>query len=224
MSTVFFKQKGFLWTIYALCGTLVCFFCVFVYTLATVKAVDINANFYFLAVTDPHVEVGAEFAKLQGGAGYVLRRNNFDYAILSVYLNEKEAIAIQNNLQKNTLLLEITAPNLYFKGNQKKKSHIYEGALKTFYTKLVVLNEYIKKLDKGMTQENCKRLLARLERMYEYGAEEYKTAYSEYAEICRVSAKELSNVRQGIVYVKDLRYLLCEQAEKYITLCERFSL
>lgn len=224
MSTVFFKKKRCLWAIYAFCGMLACFFCVFIYTLATVKTVDINANFYFLAVTDPHVEVGAEFAKSQGGAGYVLRQDNVDYAILSVYLNESEAVAIQNNLQENTLLIKKSKPKLYFKGAEKKRSHIYEGALKTFYGKLVVLNEYITRLEKGMTQENCKRSLERLEKMYGYEAEQYKNTYSEYAEVCRISAEGLSNMRQGIIYAKDLRYFQCEQVEKYITLCERFAL
>ncbi len=167
--------------------------------------------------------MSAEFTRLDGGAGYLVTDGKTQYVALAVYLNEEDGLAVQAGLDGlSTKLLHKGVYTLYFKGGQKKKSTLYLNALRTLEGYISVLNEGIVRLDKGATQESCKRILTLLRRQFAYAQREY-ASYPSFASSCGAWATTLTELEGGTIYVKDLRYLLCEQVEGYLALCEEFS-
>ncbi len=208
-----------------ICLTVACI-CIYAFSISRAQTVEIGKYFYFLVSDDERVEVGAEFAKLNGGAGYLISYGNSEYVALSVYLDRAEGENVQDILACNgekTYLLTQGTQTLYFKGKQKKKSDFYINALRTLESYMSVLNDCISRLEKGMTQEKCKRILTLLKKQFAFSSSTY-AEYPSYAVICGKSAQELNNICASTVFLKDLRYLLCWQVEKYVQLCAEFSL
>ncbi len=170
------------------------------------------------------MEAGAEFAKLEGGAGYLLCVEGREYVALSVYGSEEEGIAVQGNLLgegKTTQLVCEEVSSLYFRGRERKNTDLYVNALRTFREYMSVLIGCISRLEKGGTQERCKDLLGILQRQFAYAREAF-AGYGDFANVCEKSQGELQKMGEGTVYLKDLRYLLCWQAEQYVELCAAF--
>lgn len=202
------------------------FACMYAGVLASAQKVDVYDCFYFLVTDDTKIEAGAEFAKLDGGAGYLLAHNGAEYVTLSVYLEESEGLFVQEALQKtgrNTTLITKEVQTLYFQGSEKKKSALYISGLKTFKSYINLLNETMKRLDEGLSQESCKALLKTQYKQYNHAEKQY-CEYKALSNVFEKSAEQLFVILDGVVYLKDLRYLLCWQAEKYIMLCSQFSL
>ncbi len=222
MSTKIFKKITGL--VVAVCVAIVCFGVYYSVHLSRAKEVLLQKSFYFLVSTDSKVEVGAEFAKLDGGAGYLLQEKGETYVALAVYLSEEDAQTVQENLKDYpTKLLRKGINTLYFKGTQKKNSVLYVNALRTLEGYISVLSECISRLEKGTTQESCKRILALLQRQLAYAQGEY-AAYPAFSKACSAWASALTEMGESTVYASELRYLLCEQAETYLRLCEEFRL
>ncbi len=168
--------------------------------------------------------MSAEFTKLEGGAGYLLTEKDGQYVALSVYLTEGDGLAVQAGLEEgSTRLLRKGISSLYFKGKDKKKSALYRNALRILEGYICVLEECISRLEKGATQESCKRILQILRRQFVFAEKEY-AEYPAFSLSCGEWAKELEKIDEETVYAKDLRYLLCWQAERYLQLCEDFCL
>ncbi len=222
MSTDFLSKKWIRHLAYGVVAILVFCSCAYACFLSKGKKKEWNAAFYFLLSEDSKVEVGAEFIKLDGGAGYLLRHEGKEYAAISVYLSEEEAKTVQCGLPqkgKGTKIVEKKVDGLYFRN--KKQSVLYVNALRIWKEYITLLNGCISKLEKGLTQEACKRLLNSLKEQYSYSQKEY-AAYGAFADVCRQSKENLEALCVGNIYVKDLRYFLCWQAEKYISLCKEF--
>ncbi len=221
-----FLKKN-LFRIASLALTLFCVLgCMYASLITNAKRVDVNSHFYFLVTDDVKTEVGAEFAKLEGGAGYLLEHGGSEFVALAVYLEEGEGLTVQENLQKEgkiTSLLQKGVLALWFKGVKKKRANLYVNGLNTFKSYIYLLNETINRLDKGLTQERCKSLLNTQVKQYQYAKECYRE-YSALSDIFEKSAQQLFAILEEVVYLKDLRYLLCWQTEKYIGLCEEFSI
>lgn len=195
--------------------------------LSQTKRVKISTCFYYLVSEDTHLEAGAEFIKWQGGAGYLLRFQEREYVVLSVYLTEEDGYAVQTSLLqkgKSVRVLRLGREMLYFKtAKEKKNAGIYVGALQTMYGCAQVLSDCISRLEKGMTQEGCKRVLSPLERQFFFLSERYKEEYPSFSHFCEKTAEELFLTQQNIIYVKDLRYLLCEICVGWEDLASEFS-
>ncbi len=195
-------------------------------SLANAQRVEVDKSFYFLATKDERVEVGAEFAKLDGGAGYLWENGGKNYVVLSVYRTQSDGEQIRATLAENGKETELIAKevgSLYFKGGTKKKSALYLNALRTFDSYISLLEECISRLERGSSQESCKRLLSILKRQFAYSEKSYKD-YGEYARVCKYSKETLSTLCKDTLFAKDLRHLLCWQAEKYLELASAFSL
>ena len=226
MSAEFLYKKWIMRVIVVFSIMCMFFSCVYAGILSSVKNINVSTTFYFLVLDEAHVEAGAAFVKLDGGAGYLMEYNGRMYVALSVYMNERDGATVQRNLRasgKKTLLIKKGVQKLYLKNRFKKKAALYVNALKVLRSYIDILNECTALLSKGITQEKCKSLLQVLERQFLYARSIY-AGYKQYADICERSALELSKLSQKTIYLKDLRYLLCWQAEKYIALCEHFSL
>ncbi len=192
--------------------------------LARVQEVELQRSFYFLVSTDSRIEVSAEFIKLDGGAGYLLTEGKARYVALSVYLDKEEGLTVREELDEGqTTLVHKGVSTLYFKGKDKKKSTLYLNALRTLEGYMYILNECISRLEKGTTQESCKRILSILQRQFAFAQEEYK-GYPAFSKSCEEWSGRLATLCAETIYVSDLRYLLCEQAEGYLRLCEEFRI
>ncbi len=168
--------------------------------------------------------MSTEFIKLDGGAGYLLEADGVQYVALSVYLNEADGLAVQAGLKESeTKLIRRGVGSLYFKGKDKQKSALYLNALRTLEGYIRVLEECVSRLEKGSTQESCKRLLKILERQFAFAAGEYES-YPAFSRLCGNWASSLAKLGEDTVYGKDLRFLLCRLAEGYLQLCAAFSL
>ncbi len=211
---------------YLLSIIIVCIALAYTCLLTTATAVGESKYYYFLTSKTHAIEVGAEFARLEGGAGYLCEVNGKEYVALSVYETLEDGQVVQANLKKQgkeTEILTIGGQTLYFKGRQKNHAKLYEGGLRLLEKYISFLSECISRLEKGTTQQTCKRLLSVLQRQYEYTGEEY-AAYKAFSKLCKQSAEKLATINKNTVYLKDLRYLLCWQVENYGKLCGEFSL
>ena len=223
MRTDFFYKKCII-----LIGIFFFFGCVitgFVYR-AFPKKCNLGAEFYFLVSQEESVEAGAEFVKLEGGAGYVLKRDGQVYVVLSVYLREQDALAVQEVLSaqsRETRLLSLNVAKLCFRGKkEKEKSGFYIGALQSLYGCLVVLENGVAKLEKGLTQEKAKGLLATVKKQLSFMSEIYAESYSIFSDFCTEFANKLQKESDGILYVSDLRYILCEGVAQYLQFTTEF--
>lgn len=189
--------------------------------------VFLGAEFHFLVSNEARVEVGAEFIKLEGGAGYLLRYEGREYAVLSVYLNEMDGLQVQQTLLekgKSTQLISVRASALTFRGEtERKNAGIYVGALRSLYGCLSVLEESISRLEKGMTQEKTKGVLTELIHQLSFMSEIYADSYPSVAALSLSLCSAMRMENQGILYAKNLRYLLCESGESYVALTKAFT-
>ena len=227
MRTEFFHKK-YIHVICAFCVLFVLCAALYATALRAVKVVELYHSFYFLVTDDTHVEAGAAFVKLEGGAGYLLSYDDKEYVVLSVYLREREGETVQAALAQNgetTKLLRLSVDKLYFKRQEdKNRANTYVSALRTLYSQMSVLSECISRLEKGMTQQACKRIITPLSRQLSHLSEIYQETYPTYANVCKRAAEDLLLLQEKTVYTRDLRYVLCCLAVDYVALGERFSL
>ena len=196
------------------------------YLITQAKKNNLHTSFYFLVSQDVRIEASTELMKWEGGAGYLIENDGKQYVAYTVFTDKADGERVQRRLTlmgKETLLLPTKTQVLYFKGKKKRKAGFYTSALELLRSYIILLEECVTRLENGMTQEACKRILKVLARQFHYA----KNCYGEYAEfskLCQKSGEELILLCQNTVYLKDLRYILCWQAEKYVDLCSAFSL
>lgn len=197
-------------------------------TLENATTVGTEKNFYFLVSDSNSIEVSTQITKLQGGAGYSLIYEENEYAAYSVYFSENESRAAQSSVTQTGESAEIvvvkSAP-LYLKTKkQKKHAALIGGAFESLYGCMQVLNGEISRLERGATQESSKRILQTLSRQFSFLEKKYAERVAGYAKACENAQKRLEEATKGVVYAKDLRYILCELSVAYANLSKNFSL
>ena len=226
MTAVFLRKKQWRYILFSqiVAGFMLICMC-YAWLITCTKAIWIGKSFYFLVSNDTNVEAGSYEARLDGGAGYLLDYAEGPYAVWSVYLNETDGATIQAGLVDSTELLRIDVSHLYFKTYaDKKKSALTQGALNSFYGCIEVLSQGLAKLDQGMTQQACKRILSQLNKEYAYMANVYRESYPQFSKACQKIQTELSAILSKTILGKDVRYLLCSACDAYIRLASVFSL
>lgn len=202
--------------------------CGYAGVLSCVEAVGEARTFYFVVSNSTHVEVSAQVARLQGGAGYALTLNNGEWAAYSVYFSEQESQSVCQALAQQETEAEIVtlrANRLYFKnGYQKKRANEIVGALDTMYGCMQVLEREIARLEQGATQESSKRILQTLVKQFAYLEKNNGDSVSGLTDVCESVQTQLLQGIGDVVYVKDLRYVLCELSVAYVNLSRNFSL
>ncbi len=226
MSTKFFSKRKFFWIAIALSFCTVYGSFAYSLYLSDVKTVAVDVNYYFLVSEDKRVAASQQFVKQDGGAGYFLDCGKTEYVAISVYANPTDGETVKKELEKRgreTKIVRMGVETLYFKGGRKKHSNFYVSALKLLQNYVAVLGEFISRLEKGMTQEGCRRALTTLCGQFAQAREKY-TAYAAFRRVSRQSEKMLTDICADTIYLTDLRYLLCWQAEKCVELCKDFLL
>lgn len=222
MFTEFFYRKivgSISLTIVAIC---ICY----AFSLSRVKCVDFYGRVYYLVSENTKIEASTEFVRWEGGAGYLLENEGVEHVALSVFLDKSSAEKVQKRLEESGEKIVLVAKGkekLYFKGKEKRIAGKYVSALKLLKTYILLLEDCIAKLENGMTQERCKQILKTLEKQFAYLQVNYFD-YKDFADACAQFKESLRCLSEDTVYLKDLRYLLCWQTEKYVKLCEAFSL
>lgn len=227
MSTDFFRKKGAIFLLVsALTFTISCLF--YALSFKKLHTVDVDANFYFLVSTEENVSVGVEYTKLDGGAGYLLQKDGKEYAVWSVYFDEKTGADVQERLKKagkETQLIYLGTDTVCFRTwREKGKEKPTVELLRIVKGCMQILNETISRLEKGMTQEKAKAILTLLRKQLSFSAREYAVCVDGLANVCKESAKHLDNILEGTVYTDALAYELCFLADGYLSSCNRFSL
>ena len=227
MQTVFFIKKG--WGRLIISQVLSIFvFIILLYAafLNQSESVWIGKTFYFLVSQTEHIEAGAYDVQLQSGAGSLLEYSGREYVVWAVYLDGEDGRMVQAAIAangENISLLQMDAEKLYFKSyREKKNASLYQGALNCLYGCMEVLGLEIERLDNGATQQSSKRTLSLLLKQLLYLPLEYETEFVEYANICKDMAESLNEVLLNTIYTKDLRYLMCDMAIKYLQLTSKF--
>lgn len=193
--------------------------------LSQTKVVSVRETFYLLVAEELHVEAGAEFVKLEGGAGYLLYLDGKEYLLMSVYLKESEGESVRvalTGMGRAVRLLSVSVRNLYFKGGEKRKANMYVGALNILKGYLSVVGECVSRLDNGATQESIQRILTPMRSQWLYLSNAYKVKYPSFSNLCDSLVSELYGIENEIIYARDLRYLSCGMVDGYLRLCNEF--
>ena len=225
MSAEFFRKK---WLFILSCATALFIVAgIYAYTRyldkATVEAV--SQNYYFLVAESTHVEASTHQIILSGGAGYLLDTGDREYVTVASYLTNSEAENVQKSLTEDTKIISLKLNNLYFKTRkQKRNAKKIKAAFLCFADCIEVLYQEISRLEKGGTQESCKRILETLKKQIDYLAKEYKDVFVSYGNLCDKTVKELDVLIQNTVFVSDLRRLQCDMCYSLVRLQEEYSL
>ena len=196
--------------------------------LTNAHTVVLNKDFYYLVDTSTHTQAVTSFAQLQGGAGYVIADDAREYVAYSVYFTERDGTNAKHALEKyqtKTSLYTASIDNLVFKTRkEKRQAPIILNAFSCLDGCMQVLNREITRLDNGATQQSSKRILYTLIKQFTHLSREYQSSFPKYADVCENAAVQLQLCINDIVYVKDLRYLLCDLSVSYVQLTKDFAL
>ena len=193
--------------------------------LSARQVTSVGTVFYILVSGESHVAASVENIKLQGGAGYVLSKEDKKYVVLSVHTNENDCTNVYARLLElgvNVSPLQIGVKTLYFPKSKKGGASTYIGALEILKGYICVLEQCIILLDSGETQENVKRILKPVKRQLQLLSDSYKSKYWDFSIACGTLALRLGENTKGIIYAKDLRYTLCSMVDEYLGLCNPF--
>lgn len=229
MSAVLFWKKrialivaGVLSTLFVLCTLM------YARVLFGVQKVDWKRSFYFLVSASTHVEASTHLAELYGGAGYLLEYKNREYVALSVYLNKEDGLKVSESVStigQEAYLLPMHIDGLYFKTtSQKREINQIKDAFGALDGCIEVLHGEIKRLAGGATQESTKRILGVLIKQFDFLNKEYAKVFSKFSGVCEASKNSISSMLEGKIYLKDLRYVLCELCASYVQIAMDFSL
>ncbi len=215
MSTKILMRKLKIW---GYCYALSFVFCGFALAgyVATAKGIYVGARYYFLVADSGGVEASAEAIKLDGGAGYVFSYEGEKYAALCVYTDRENARRVQDSLKAegiSTKIVEKGIETLYLTGKEKGYAELYANSMGALKGIVCALSECAAALERGMTQQSCRRILELLKRQLVYAGARYGE-FAAFVEVCKAGADELEGICKQTIFLKDVRYLLCYLAEK----------
>ncbi len=229
MSAVLFWKKRIYLIVSGVLSTLiVCFVLIYAYSFVGVQTIALNKNFYFLISSSTHIEASTNYVDKNGGAGYLLEVNNREYVTYSVYLTETESQAVYakvSALEEGIEIMTMHVGDVYLKTKaQKDKKEQIEGAFRSLYGCIEVLNSEIDRLAKGATQQSSKRVLEVLKKQLDFLSAKYEKVLPSFHELCKRTSNELFSFIKDMVYVKDLRYVQCELCHSYAKLAKGYAL
>ena len=225
MSAVFFRKRIVKIVALALLVCMLALACI----CARRKTVEIQTSkdFYFLVDTSSHVEASTHGVQYVGGAGYLLEKDGGACVAYSVYVKEENALRAKETLlqdAKSVEAVKMTGGNMKIRRKDRHKANALQGAMESLYGNICLLEAEIARLEDGATQQSSARILAILERNFEYLATHYADVYNAYAKRCLESARILDEMQKEIIYAKDLRYLQCELCVAYGELTANYPL
>lgn len=224
MSTFFLRKKVFFSLFVFFIYTFIAISLFYAERIKNVQAYDLNQTFYFLVHTNENVEVGAYTVPLNGGAGYLLQTSSGETVAYTVYTKYSDAERGQNNVSDSAIEC-IDVSTVYFKTKKEKhNAQKFLGVMRSLYGCIEVLQAEINRLSKGATQESSKRVLKDLKGVFDRLTEESEKDSPKITRLCEKTAERLQRNIDGVVYCKDLRYILCDLCFSYVKIASEFSL
>lgn len=147
-------------------------------------------RFYLLASLAEHAESVQVSVQLQGGAGCRLPSGA---VALSAYSSKEDAFSVAKRMQGEVENVQIV-------------SCVLSGG-EALYQSLLCLNSVVERLQHGMVQSAAKSLLKDLADWFVYFADHGSVSHRETLSWL---GKELSILASGIVWVGDVRRILCK--------------
>ncbi len=187
------------------------------------ERINLDKKFYFLVSSSTHIEASTHFVEWSGGAGYLLENTKREQVVFSVYLREEDVLTVQSALTEETELLTLSVNSIYlYSKADKQKTKKIEGAFQTLYNCCEVLEKIIGRVAQGGTQESGKRLLEVLQNQLSFLRKEYEESFPKYADVCKKGEEGIAQLMKQTIYLKDLRYILCELCVAYVQLASSF--
>ena len=192
------------------------------------QTVVLDKDFYYLVDESTHTQAVSSFAQLQGGAAYLLDVETREYVAYSVYFDKtdgEKAVQALSALEVQPSLHVLSVDALVFRTREeKKRAQTVLNAFSCLDGCMQVLNREIVRLDNGATQQSSKRILHTLIKQFAYLEDEYQSVYPAFSTVCKNAKENLELCVTDIVYVKDLRYVLCDLGVAYVQLSQEFTL
>lgn len=192
------------------------------------KNFTVDRTFYFLSVK-VQAETAAVVAKSEysdGGAGYTFVHDGQDYVALAGYNTEREAQIVSDSLKtrgRETEIVSLTVDTFYF--TDRKEVEAFEGVYGFVHTVLQcidLLYETANELDEGgFTQEEARRVLKEICGVIAQAGEGGVTRVTE---LTRASVNKCTEIVNGVIYAKDVRYTQLLLSEGIYDLQELFEL
>lgn len=198
--------------------------------LLTAEVADLGRTFYFLVSEEENVPASAQAVYLGGGAGYAMKRNGTDYAVLSCYFAESEAKRVKNNLENkkmSTAIVKESGGILYFKKrSEKQNAEKIAGCFRTMSGCIDLLYDISNYAETGTyTQRKLKQALSSVSGVLSCLAKENRGGlFTDISACSAAAAGGIDEITRGIVYAKDVRYLQVFLADSYLMLAAKFSL
>lgn len=183
-------------------------------------------SFHFLVLPTDNTQAAAGVSGLDGGAGYVMQSGTS--VALGVYFTLAQAEEVLSRVQiryPETEIVTFSTEKFHFKGKkEKRKADKIVASFSTLYEYLWLVFDESVRLENGGTQESSKRILGSVSRQLSFLGKENESVDEEIAKTCAEASEKIFLLTEKIVYAKDLRYFLCEYAERYIALFERYRI
>ena len=193
--------------------------------LSTVKTVVWEREFYFVTSASENVQASLYTVTMDGGAGFPIEDKDMYHIAYSVYFTQDTALSAAYAVQafgEDVKIIKRSTGKLYFKGRKEKKQKSKTlNALKGLENCMQLLQTEIKRLEDGTTQQASKRRIKAIIMQLRCLADA-NMYISTYAQGCQVSAERLERSIKEIVFVKTLRFELCNLSETYLKTCEKF--
>lgn len=222
MSTVFIKKSVKI-IAFALSLLVIAFACLYAKLIHEAVQVTTEKKFYYVVADDLHLQASTQETLLKGGAGYLLETKTGDYAAYQVYFSKTNAENVCKNLNAPSKIVAVTVKNGYLK-TEKEKARQVKNAFSCLDDCIEVLNGEIVRLENGATQESSRRVLESLTRQCNYLSKAYSALLPEHAKLMKTMEEGLTASTEGIIYTKNLRYILCQTCFEYARLSEEYAL
>ena len=219
MTTDFVFKKAFFCALVALLCCIFSFSIGYSAFLTRAVSIPLHKSFYFLVSASTHIQASTYMVSMYGGSGYILTEDDREYVVYSVYLNEQDAITVQANLSDETDLKVYSIDNVYLRN--KKSMYDIKATFDIFYNWITIVDYEIARLSHGGTQQSSQHTLQLLKKQMEYCS---KAQPQNFSTVCQVGVEILDEITNDVIYVTDLRYLLCALCLEYYHFANYFSI
>ena len=185
-----------------------CFCLLFAGTIKDCVYVE-GKKFYFVSVSDGGLQACAAQVALDGGAGYVFQ----DKVVVSAYFSIDEAQKVAKNIQNDYSSAEVgvlSVGGIMVPSAKKKET---EEMLKNLYGHIQETSAVADGLSDGKTQSWAKRKLLALRESYDVLSKTY--TQDGFADICKKACRWIDEKVGGVIYSRDVRFLVCRLAEDF---------
>lgn len=222
-----FLKRQFKFFIGLLCGLIFTFLGVYSVQISAMKQTTINERFYFLvSSSNLSVEAAVQVAYVNGGAGYLLKDDNKEFAVYHCYFRLANATRAQEELSQRGIdccVYERSVDKMCYKTKrQKQTAGAVEGYLNVLKGGYLTLFHLAKGAENGdFSQESLRECIGVVCTALE-GVK--GNEFSLKSPRIKAAFAVLEQQKHGLIYSKDLRYVAVALCDEYLKVSTHFSL